>query len=615
MPGVYSGAAGREKGIPRMLRARHSSRLPARWAMAVLILLAGPLGVTHAAPNHWSVAPEWAPLVHAGSAELHAGRPLVAADLLSVALATRDDLPIRALLAHALARADRCEEGVDTLRPLVNMLAAERLATAPAGPAEALAALNAGDFARAAELGRAALTAEASPAARAVAGLAASLLGQCAEAGRALGPLAADTDVEDRPADWKDVYLAGFVALEDGQAERAERLAALARSWRETPGNRLLHARALAALGRCGDVPPLLADFTPAQFGPSAQAAEVRAQEVRALCGLDIRRALAANDHPAAQRSAEAALRRSGAPVLRLLAARAAGRAGDCEGARTLLGTLSAGDFPAVSAATLQPELDDVRQSCPLTTTFALPDPEDPADRCPADMAFVPAGPFSMGANAPAGLADEQPAHEVQLDGYCIDRTEVSQTAYARFIAATGRGEPGCGWGGNAQGGDPVVCVSWNDADAYCSWVGRRLPTEAEWEKAGRGPDGRPYPWGDTPPSCQLAVYEEVSGQRGCGRNWPAAVASAFDRSPYGVLHLAGNVSEWVADRFAADYYRVAPLRRPRGPAQGALRTVRGGNWVAQAEQLRLSRRAADPQSERRVTLGFRCAREAAPGP
>ena len=239
----------------------------------------------------------------------------------------------------------------------------------------------------------------------------------------------------------------------------------------------------------------------------------------------------------------------------------------------------------------------------------------------PADgmeMVFVPAGEFSMGSDE--GDDDEKPVHDVYLDAYWIDRTEVTNAQYRAFVEETGHRTPTeCDWGEPTygQGGmesHPVVCVSWEDATAYCQWAGGRLPTEAEWEKAARGTDGREYPWGDTfdgtklnycDANCELE-HKDTGFDDGYVRTAPVG---SFPEgvSPYGVLDLAGNVWEWVADWFAADYYGGSPERNPTGPEAGDFRVARGGSWNHDSLGGRSALRFRDDPDLRFDEVGFRC--------
>jgi iron(II)-dependent oxidoreductase len=246
------------------------------------------------------------------------------------------------------------------------------------------------------------------------------------------------------------------------------------------------------------------------------------------------------------------------------------------------------------------------------------------------EMVLVPAGSFIMGSDKRMdrnAYRTELPQRRVYLDAFEIDKYEVTNLQYLKFVLATGR-NPQIDWrydGGNFQESmahHPVMHVSWYDADAYCRWAGKRLPTEAEWEKAARGTDGRIFPWGDEPAGLSRANFGR-SGLSGPVRDRPERLLLyppiiAVDRyensvSPYGVHQMLGNVAEWVADWYDKDYYAVSPDRNPKGPEQGTQKAFRGGGWIDSTTTMRAAmRNGADPNTKMNW-LGFRCARDAAP--
>ncbi len=242
----------------------------------------------------------------------------------------------------------------------------------------------------------------------------------------------------------------------------------------------------------------------------------------------------------------------------------------------------------------------------------------------PADgmkMVYVPAGQFDMGSTD--GDSDEQPVHTVVLDGFWIDRTEVTNAQYQKCVKAGECQAPTvCDWGdptyGDADKVDyPVVCVDWQGAQIYCEWVGGRLPTEAEWEYAARGPEGNVYPWGDEF-DCTKGNFDDetvqdsyvVPGGEGCdGFDRTAPVGIFPDGASWcGSLDMSGNVWEWVNDWYADDYYSHSPRENPPGLESSGHKVMRGGGWRHDSYYFRAAYRGSYTPNPRHDDLGFRCA-------
>lgn len=264
-------------------------------------------------------------------------------------------------------------------------------------------------------------------------------------------------------------------------------------------------------------------------------------------------------------------------------------------------------------------------------------------------MALIPAGEFFMG--SPAGtdsLPDERPQRLVYLSSYFIDRYEVTNEAYVAFVKTTGHRTPANANPASTLWNDeipmtgierhPVVNVSWNDAAAYCQWAGKRLPTEAEWEKAARGTDARRYPWGnvwDIAKANSASYWAGRTVEFTSGADWEAfwvtgegaklakekglkgevltMPVGSFPQSlsPYGLYDMAGNVGEWVQDWYDPNYYRSASLSNPAGPERGAIKSMRGGSWLKPAVSLRTTDRDWGTLDSRPSGTGFRCAKDA----
>ncbi|MGH7207546.1 MAG: formylglycine-generating enzyme family protein [Nitrospiraceae bacterium] len=243
------------------------------------------------------------------------------------------------------------------------------------------------------------------------------------------------------------------------------------------------------------------------------------------------------------------------------------------------------------------------------------------------EMVLIPAGWFIMGSDKKVdknAYLPEFPQRKVSLDAFEIDKFEVTTVQFLKFVLATDR-PPLLDWryeGGNFQEAmalHPVMHVSWYDADAYCKWAGKRLPTSAEWEKAARGEDGRIYPWGNQPAGLSRANFGRT-GLSGPVRDRPERLLLyppiiSVDKyenavSPYGIFQMAGNVAEWTADWYDPNYYKTAPNRNPKGPERGTQKAFRGGGWIDSTPSVRPAQRnGADPNTKMNW-LGFRCARD-----
>lgn len=225
-------------------------------------------------------------------------------------------------------------------------------------------------------------------------------------------------------------------------------------------------------------------------------------------------------------------------------------------------------------------------------------------------MASIPAGEFWMGVDGPLGLEDERPRHRVWLDPYAMDVYEVTTGRYAGFLIANGHGAPWQWESVNLQhdGDRPVIGVDWHDAEAYCRWTGKRLPTEAEWERAARGTDERRYPWGNQDPSSKSANY--ALGARFSYSQVLMPVGHyESGKSAAGLYDMAGNVWEWVQDWYSADYYEESPDRNPPGPTEGMFKVLRGGAWSELPKYLLTYGRFKLSPTTRNAFTGFRCAK------
>lgn len=224
-------------------------------------------------------------------------------------------------------------------------------------------------------------------------------------------------------------------------------------------------------------------------------------------------------------------------------------------------------------------------------------------------LLYVPAGKFTMGSIN--GDSDEIPVHTVSLDAYWIDRTEVTNIMYAKCVENRGCNEPSfieppiSNYYWNLEFENyPVIYVSWNDADNYCFWANRRLPTEAEWEKAARGTDARTFPWGEGI-DCSNANFDNCLGMFEEVGKYPMGA------SPYGAYDMAGNVWEWVSDWYSETYYSMSPPSNPLGPEIGQFHVLRGGAYFNPDDIVRSTSREKSGQVPATEAVGFRCAMSA----
>jgi formylglycine-generating enzyme required for sulfatase activity len=232
-----------------------------------------------------------------------------------------------------------------------------------------------------------------------------------------------------------------------------------------------------------------------------------------------------------------------------------------------------------------------------------------------APMVLIPAGEFWMGSPDGEGAKHEHPRHQIYLDAFYMDKFEVTVSRYAEFVRATDSAKPeDLDQADLSRHGNlPVVSVDWQSAKAYCEWAGKRLPTEAEWEKAARGTDGRIYPWGNEPPTAKLAnfgYWDWKLFSNSYDKFLTAVNNYEAGKSPFGLHHMAGNAWEWTADWYDEQYYSKSPVRNPKGSSSGKYRVMRGGSWFGIPDEVRSSNRWWAAPTGRNGLIGFRCARD-----
>jgi sulfatase modifying factor 1 len=247
--------------------------------------------------------------------------------------------------------------------------------------------------------------------------------------------------------------------------------------------------------------------------------------------------------------------------------------------------------------------------------------PQEITGKDGAPLVLIPAGSYPMGVPVGDrdGGRDEYPRHVVDIAAFYIDKYEVTNARYLEFVKATDHRVPQNPknptrnlWEGVAipesLADRPVVNVDWADANAYCTWAGRRLPTEAEWEKAAKGNHDWRFPWGNVEPTNKHLNFN----QKWIGERTLMPVGSyESGKSPYGVYDMAGNVWEWVNDWYDAKYYEKSPAKNPPGPASGTKKVIRGAGWQNETPTVRIFTRVDSDPTIRNESTGFRCAMDA----
>src|SRR5688572_30947030 len=266
----------------------------------------------------------------------------------------------------------------------------------------------------------------------------------------------------------------------------------------------------------------------------------------------------------------------------------------------------SASSAPPITKPPAKPANSSNGVSPPKPSPMPQP-PSEIIGKDGAPMVLIPVGEFTMGSDK--GDDDEEPVHKVFLDSFYLDKFEVTNGRFAKFVEAI-QSEPPWGFADKEtpvlRQDQPVRWVNWMEAMGYCLWAGKRLPTEAEWEKAARGSDARVYPWGNDPPTLAHAVFGLKEGS-----DTVSAIGNRDKgKSPYGVHDLAGNLYEWTTDWYDEQFYSKNPAINPRGPAEGSAKVQRGGSYINGAYRLRSSFRTKGDPTEHDPNVGFRCAQD-----
>jgi formylglycine-generating enzyme required for sulfatase activity len=231
------------------------------------------------------------------------------------------------------------------------------------------------------------------------------------------------------------------------------------------------------------------------------------------------------------------------------------------------------------------------------------------------EMAYFPEGEFQMGSHEKKGKSNEHPQHRVLLDAFYLDKHEVTFKNFEAYLAVNPKEHPTItGWYDRKVRPDmlnrPIFGLQWKRCKKYCEWKKKRLPTEAEWERAAKGIENREYPWGNEPPDENRANFSKCCFIK---KGLALAPIGDFDLgiTPEGVFDLGGNVAEWVYDWYDKKYYSKAPYKNPKGPEKGKYHVVRGGAWNSLPMYLRSSSRYGDSDAKDYYGIGCRCAKNA----
>jgi len=234
-------------------------------------------------------------------------------------------------------------------------------------------------------------------------------------------------------------------------------------------------------------------------------------------------------------------------------------------------------------------------------STYSQPNPGPPTG-----MVFIPEGYFPMGNSS--GREDEKPLHFVYTKAFFIDKHEVSNSEYMKFIEVTGHAKPTF-WEDETLNlpNHPVVGVSWRDSMAYAKWKGHRLPTEAEWEKSARGNDNRLWPWGRKFDKGFFFYYVNVFGEDDNYKKTAPVNYYESGASPFGLLNMSGNVWEWCLDWYDKDFYHISPELNPQGPlSNGTYKVLRGGSYLNSIDGVQVVRRSRNRPHIKNEIYGFR---------